>query len=98
MAKDDFVNVQLTEFGKERAAGAVVQVHEGNHSFYFKPGEVQRVTRAFDWNRVLKTQHFNGHPLFEVVPEPLFDPQEPITEENINNPIEVVMGTHAEEK
>jgi hypothetical protein len=69
MPKEDFVNVQLTEFGKERAAGGRVQIHAGNHSFVFEPGEVKMVTRAFDWNRVLKNEHFNGHPLFEIVPD-----------------------------
>jgi hypothetical protein len=65
----DFVNVQLSPFGVERAAGTTMQVHEGQHSFFFKAGEIQRVTRAFDWNRVLKHQHFNGHALFEIVPD-----------------------------
>jgi len=69
MAGEDFVNVRLTEFGKKRADGGVVQVHAGNHSFYFEPDEVKLVTRAFDWNCVLKAEHFNGHPLFEIVPE-----------------------------
>jgi hypothetical protein len=71
MATDnkDFVNVKLSEFGVECAAGSVLQVHEGQHSFYFKAGEPQRVTRAFDWNCVLRNQHFNGHALFELVPE-----------------------------
>lgn len=78
MAGEDFVNVRLTEFGKERAAGSRVQVHAGNHSFYFQPDEVQRVTRAFDWERVLKNEHFNGHPLFEVIP----DEQQPSATEN----------------
>ena len=73
MPKEDFVNVRLTEFGKERAAGARIQVHAGNHSFYFEPGEVQLVTRAFDWNRVLKNEHFNGNPLFEIVPDAIVD-------------------------
>jgi hypothetical protein len=69
VAKEDFVNVRLTAFGENAAAGSVVQVHEGNHSFVFTPGEAQMVTRAFDWNRVLRHQHINGHPLFEIVPE-----------------------------
>jgi hypothetical protein len=69
MPKEDFVNVQLTDFGKERAGNAPFQVHEGNHSFIFHPGEVKMVTRAFDWGRVLQNQHFNGHPLFEIVDE-----------------------------
>jgi hypothetical protein len=65
---DDFVNVRLTEFGTTFAGGTRVQIHEGQHTFYFLPGQVQRVTRAFDWNRVLKNQHFNGHALFEIAP------------------------------
>lgn len=67
--KGDFVNVQLTKFGADRAAGSVLQVHEGQHSFYFKAGEIQHVTRSFDWDRVLKHQHVNGHALFEIVPD-----------------------------
>lgn len=67
MAGKDFVNVRLTPFGRERAGGSQIQVHAGNHSFYFQPGEVKMVTRAFEWERVLKNEHFNGHALFEVV-------------------------------
>jgi hypothetical protein len=67
--KKDFVNVQLTEFGVKFAEGSTLQVHEGQHSFYFKAGEIKLVTRAFDWNRVLKNQHINGHALFEIVPD-----------------------------
>jgi hypothetical protein len=69
MSKDDFVNVRLTKLGEELSKGQM-QIHEGNRSFYFKPGEAQRVTRAFDWERVLKTQHHNGHPLFEIADAP----------------------------
>jgi hypothetical protein len=75
MAGKDFVNVQLTAFGNERAAGGSVQVHAGNHSFYFKPGEVKLVTRAFDWERVLKNEHINGHQMFEIVPDQ-FEPSD----------------------
>jgi hypothetical protein len=69
MAGKDFVNVQLTDFGKEFASGGPLQVHAGNHSFCFAPDEVKMVTRAFEWERVLKTEHVNGHPLFEIVPD-----------------------------
>jgi hypothetical protein len=69
MAGKDFVNVKLTEFGAQQAGGGRVQVHAGNHSFYFQPGEVKMVTRAFEWERVLKNERFNGHPLFEIAPE-----------------------------
>jgi hypothetical protein len=73
MSREDFVNVRLTKFGAERAAGGSVQVHAGNHSFVFEPGEVKLVTRAFDWNRVLKNEHFNGHQMFEIVPDEELD-------------------------
>jgi hypothetical protein len=71
MAGKDFVNVKLTEFGAQQAGGGRVQVHAGNHSFYFEPGEVKMVTRAFEWERVLKTEHVSGHALFEIVPDQL---------------------------
>jgi hypothetical protein len=87
MPKDDFVNVRLTDFGKECAKGAPVQVHVGNHSFVFQPGEVKMVTRAFDWNRVLKNEHSNGHPLFEIVPETATEAEEQL------EPSDVQMGT-----
>ena len=76
MSGEDFVNVRLTEFG---ASLKQVVVHEGgtpdpaspaiNHrEFVFRPGDVQRVTRAFEWERVLKPQQQDGKPLFEIVP------------------------------
>jgi hypothetical protein len=69
MGGNDFVNVRLTDFGTAIAAGGTVKVHEGNHSFYVAPGETLRVTRAFEWERVLKLQQVNGRPLFEIVEE-----------------------------
>ena len=81
MPKEDFINVRLTQFGQERAAGGRVQVHAGNHSFYFQPGEVKMVTRKFDWERVLKTEHVNGHALFEIVPD--IEPDTAAQEEQI---------------
>lgn len=66
---DDFVNVQLSKWGEEVAAGGVVRVHEGNRpEFVFKSGDVQYVTRAHDWERVLKLQVVGGRALFEIVP------------------------------
>ena len=67
----DWVNVRLSEFGErylKETGGGSLAVHEGS-GFVFKPGESVRVTRAFDWARVLQTQHINGHALFEVVPD-----------------------------
>jgi hypothetical protein len=71
MPGKDFVNVRLTEFGRQQAGSGRVQVHAGNHSFDFAPDDVKMVTRAFEWERVLKTEHVNGHALFEIVPEQL---------------------------
>ncbi len=73
----DFVEVQLSEFGKSLAVGAPVRVQEGVREYVFMPGQAQRVTVAFDWNRVLSRQLINGHRLFEIVPdEPMEQPQE----------------------
>src|SRR5579864_1344416 len=80
MPGKDFVNVRLTEFGAKQTGDGTLQVHAGNHSFYFKPGEVKMVTRAFEWERVLKNEHFNGHALFEIAPEAVV-PEEVVTEE-----------------
>jgi hypothetical protein len=71
MAGKDFVNVRLTEFGRQQAGSGRLQVHAGNHSFFFAPDEVKMVTRAFEWERVLRNEHVNGHPLFEIVPDQL---------------------------
>jgi hypothetical protein len=60
---DDFVNVRLTEFG---AGLGQVTVHEGPREFVFKRGDVQRVTRAFEWERVLSRQEQDGKKLFEI--------------------------------
>jgi hypothetical protein len=82
MAGKDFVNVRLTEFGVQQAGSGRVQVHAGNHSFYFEPDEVKMVTRAFEWERVLKNEHVNGHPLFEIVTEAVATEEEqPLTTE-----------------
>lgn len=64
---DDFINVRLTNFG---AGLGQVTVHEGPREFIFKPGDVQRVTRAFEWERVLSRQEQDGKKLFEVAPQP----------------------------
>lgn len=69
MAGNDWVDVRLTEFGAEYSKGAPLHVHEGAHQFSFRAGEMQRVTRAFDWNRVLKNVVVAGRPLLEIVPD-----------------------------
>ncbi|HEX7285692.1 MAG TPA: hypothetical protein VF532_05885 [Candidatus Angelobacter sp.] len=67
MSGEDFVNVRLTEFGA--GLGQVV-VHEGPREFAFKPGSVQRVTRVFEWERILSRQEQDGKKLFEIAPSP----------------------------
>ncbi len=71
---DDWVQVRLSEFGERYTAGAAVHVHEGQHEFSFHPGEPQRVTRAFDWERILKNVTIAGNPLFEIAPAPAKEP------------------------
>ena len=68
--RNDWVDVRLTEFGARQAGDGVLRISEGNggEGFQFRAGETQRVTRAFDWERVLKPWHHHGHPLFEIVP------------------------------
>ncbi len=68
MSGDDFVEVRLTEFGQALAAGNPVRVNEGVREFVFTPGQAQRVTVAYDWQRVLSQLLINGRHLFEVVP------------------------------
>jgi hypothetical protein len=75
MAKEDFVNVRITQFGEryiKECGGGPLRVHEGGRlgsEFSFVPGESQRVTRAVDWDKVLKNQHINGQALFEIIEE-----------------------------
>jgi hypothetical protein len=65
MSGEDFINVRLTNFG---AGLGLVTVHEGPREFIFKPGDVQRVTRAFEWERILSRQEQDGQKLFEIAP------------------------------
>jgi len=90
----DFVNVKLTAFGESLKQ---VIVHDGGtpdpaarsrHSeFIFRPGDVKRVTRAFEWEKVLRPQEQDGKPLFEITEE--IAPLQPIfetTEEAAHDP------------
>lgn len=67
----DWVNVKLTEFGERYLAengGGPLRVHDRSE-FVFESGKPQRVTKAGDWDLVLKQQHVNGHALFEIAEE-----------------------------
>jgi hypothetical protein len=70
MAGEDFVEVQLTEHGKEVCGAGELHVIAGPHQFTFKRDERQRVTKAFDWTKVLSHQQRDGQLLFEIVTEP----------------------------
>src|SRR5438105_13750100 len=69
MSGDDFVNVQFTELGKSLAGDAPLRIHEGPREFVFTAGKSERVTKAFDWERVLKNVTVAGTPLLEIVPD-----------------------------
>ena len=74
--RSDFVKVKLSEHGEKYAGkGGYVTVIHGRHEFHFKTGETQEVTRAFEWEKVLKTELVDGEPLFELVVEEQNDPQ-----------------------
>lgn len=69
--RSDFVKVRLSKAGEKFAGDAgYVRVIHGAHDFEFKVGEVKDdVTRAFDWEKVLKNEHVDGEPMFELVEE-----------------------------
>ncbi len=78
MSGNDWVNVRLTVFAEEYVAqsgGGPLRVHEGRFECSILPGETMRVTRAFDWERVLKPIAIAGQSMFEIVQE-----EEPETE------------------
>jgi hypothetical protein len=66
--RSDFVKVKLSAHGEQLAAGEEVLVVQGAREYRFKPGEVRDdITRAFDWEKVLKHEFIDGEALFEVV-------------------------------
>jgi hypothetical protein len=67
MSGEDFVTVQLTETGRELCGEGELHVIKGQHHFTFKRDDVQRLTKAFDWQRVLAVEFRDGKPLFEIV-------------------------------
>ena len=72
MAREDFVNVKLSQHGEEfvrGSGGGELRIVSGSHEFIFKPGEIKEVTRAFDWGVVLSNVVRDGKALFEVAVE-----------------------------
>jgi hypothetical protein len=70
MQGKDFVNVRLNELGEKLAGGSPMVLTGSKHSFTFKAGESQPVTRVLEWERVLSKEHHDGEPIFELVDGP----------------------------
>lgn len=69
MAGEDFVHTRLTVAGEQLAGkGGYVHIVAGRCEFTFKVGSTQRVTRNYEWNKILKTETYKGQPVFEIVP------------------------------
>src|SRR5690242_19564453 len=70
MAGEDFVHVRLTAAGEQLAGkGSYVRICAGRCDFTFKVGETQRVTRAYESNKILRHEQHKGQPFFQIVPE-----------------------------
>ena len=71
MAGEDYVHIRLSPAGEKLAGkGGQVQIVAGRCSFIFKVGVSQRVTSAYEWNKVLKNRCYQGQPIFEVTAAP----------------------------
>jgi hypothetical protein len=68
VAGEDFVHVQLSAAGVKRAGpGGQLRITAGrNSSFVFQVGQSLRVTRAYEWNVLLKQEQFEGQPIVEL--------------------------------
>ncbi len=90
MSGNDWINVRLTEFAEQYVAqsgGGPLRVHDGRFECSILPGETMRVTRAFDWERVLKPIAIAGQAMFEIADEvnaEIESQKTPTTEAEIN--------------
>jgi hypothetical protein len=70
MAGEDYVHVKLSAAGERLAGeGGTIQLATGRSYFKFKVGEPQRVTRAYEWEVVLRNERYEGEPIFIVAEE-----------------------------
>lgn len=69
MPGEDFVHVKMSAAGEKLAHNGPLRVAGSRYDFTFKAGESQRVTRNFDWDRVLKHHVVDGEALFELAAE-----------------------------
>ncbi len=65
--RKDFVKVRLSAAGEKLADGGPLTIANARSHFTFKAGEVQEVTRAYEWRAFLSQETFNGEPIFELV-------------------------------
>jgi hypothetical protein len=70
MAGEDFVEIKLTLHGEKIAGGTKLEVCDGGRHFVFTPGGTVKVTRSFEWERILKDHKIDGEPLFEEIETP----------------------------
>jgi hypothetical protein len=67
VAGEDFVHIQLSAAGVKMAGtGGQVRITAGRGSFVFVVGQSQRVTKAYEWNVLLKNERFQGQPILEL--------------------------------
>lgn len=69
MTRKDWVRVKLTTYGEQLAGEHELLVVGSSYHFTFRAGVAQEVSRAFDWNVVLKNKKHEGQALFELAPE-----------------------------
>ena len=64
MRGEDFVHVKLSPAGEKLAAGGELRVVSASKDMTFNAGETRRVTRAFEWEKVLSHLQHEGESLF----------------------------------
>jgi len=75
MAGEDFVHVKLSAAGKKMAGEAgALRLVVGRGHFFFQGDEVLRVTRAYEWEVLLKNETFQGEPMFELAEQSVTEP------------------------
>lgn len=80
----DWVWVRLTAKGEELAGAGALTIAGGRYHFSFIASEAQKVTRAFDWEQVLKNERRGGEPLFELA-EPVSSFEFQVSEKDSQN-------------
>jgi hypothetical protein len=68
MAREDFVDVQLTAAGAALAGEQTLGISTGRKRFEFTPGKPLNVEKSYEWNCCLANYRHNGDLLVELVP------------------------------